>query len=203
MVQSCHMESSSDGSSTPKRAPRQRASRSSVRATRSNTERRVTPKLVEKVERVVTPPERKAPTPIASGKELKKKRRKQLLTAFVVLVIGIGTSAAVGSVDKGQIDVQRTIQERNERIRTNTTDERDVNTQWVEVPVQNTDGNPKGGLVGAGKSAPPSPAPTPVVASTTAASTEQTDSTTDSTSTEEVTDEVDSNDEETTFDTDI
>lgn len=178
VVQSCHMESSSDGSSTRRRAPRQRASRSSIRASRETTTRKVVsrrpaPKPVEKVERVA-PPERKAPTPIASTKASRMKRRKQLITAFVVLVIGIGISAVVGFTDKGQIDVQKTIQERNERIRTNTTDERDANTQLIEVPVQNTNIKPKEGLVGAGKAKAPAPAPVPVVTSSTTASTTDT-----------------------------
>lgn len=84
-------------------------------------------------------------------------------------------------LDKGQIDVQKTIGARNERIRTNNADDRDVNTSMVEVAVQNTNtvGKANGGFVGR-RTVDKAPLPAAVVASTTAISSNQMVSSTES-----------------------
>jgi hypothetical protein len=98
-----------------------------------------------------------------------------LITA-VILVVGVGASAAIGFTDQGQIDVNQAIEERNERIRSGQLREGD--TQRVIVPVQNTQANklPDGGLIGLGVGAapPPPPEPATTTATTTATSTDAT-----------------------------
>ena len=101
----------------------------------------------------------------------------------ILISIGIGSSAAVGVTDEGQINVQQAIEDRNERIRTNTQDERDVLTSTVEVPVQNSiRSKPQGGLWGR---SPDDPArqevvtPEPDTGTSTASTTEATASSTD------------------------
>jgi len=175
------MDSPSEEKVTPKRSPRKRASADASKA----------PRRVEQ-KRASSPVRRKAPTAIASGQATKKMKRRQFVIIGASLVFGIGASALIGITDKGQIDVKKTIEARNERIRTNTTDERDVNTSLVEVPVQNTNtaGKADGGLVGRGTGGK-KPQPAVVVASTTATSSDQTASSTDATasSSEAITDE--------------
>lgn len=127
---------------------------------------------------------RKAPTPVAGEQAVRRERKHQRIVAGTVLFLGIGASAALGFYDKGQIDVNQTIEERNERVRTNNTDERDVSTVLVEVPVVNSEnaGKADGGLVGLGEASSPTPIPPPV-ASSTASTTDQTASSTDATAT--------------------
>ena len=174
-----YMESSSEEILTPKRAPRKRAPAKRVgidgeikpRAPRKTattprkrvarkkveeTEETVTERITERVtEPVVSEKVRKAPTSFASEQQATKRFRKQMMVVAVVLITGIGTSAAVGFTDKGQIDVQKTIEDRNERIRNNTATEQDTIASKVEVPVQDTTAAAKenkadGGLIGRG-----------------------------------------------------
>jgi hypothetical protein len=56
------------------------------------------------------------------------------------LIIGVGASAGVGFTDKGGINVNEVIENRNERIRRGE-------IQDVIVPVQNTNPAPDGGLI--------------------------------------------------------
>lgn len=113
---------------------------------------------------------RKAPTSIAAQEVERKQKKKQLIIVGVVLFIGIGASAGVGLTDQGQINVNQTIEARNERVRTNKLDERDVNTSQLEVPVQNTNTKKAdGGLIGLGTGGnTPKPAAEIVAATTTA-----------------------------------
>jgi len=59
---------------------------------------------------------RKAPTRFASEARRLKDKRVQLGVVAALLVIGIGASAVVGFSDQGQIDVELTIQEREQRM---------------------------------------------------------------------------------------
>lgn len=173
------MESSYDEIQTPKRAPRKRApaKRVSVDAeTKSSTPsktaatktprkrvvRKVTKeevideRVIERVsDPVVSEKVRKAPTVFASEQQAARRLKRQMIVVAVVLLTGVGSSAAVGFTDKGQIDVQKTIEERNERIRNNTATEKDTIVSRVEVPVQDTTAVAKenkadGGLIGRG-----------------------------------------------------
>lgn len=131
---------------------------------------------------------RKAPTSIRKEQFDRQQRKRQMITIGVIMFVGIGASAAVGFTDKGVININQTIEERNERIRTNTTDERDVNTSLVEVPVQSAadGGKSAGGFVGMGAAAEaPAPKEEPVASAST---TDQTASSTETiaTSTESV-----------------
>ncbi|MCA9356785.1 hypothetical protein H6784_04770 [Candidatus Nomurabacteria bacterium] len=122
--------------------------------------RKVTPREIEKAEvRVDNELEsvtRKAPTPIRSEQRNRQLRKKQIIIVASIILVGIGVSAAVGLSDPGQINVSQTVEARNERIRTNNTDERDENTSLVEVPVQNTSnaGKSLSGFVGIGSAKP-------------------------------------------------
>lgn len=198
------MDSSSEEVLTPKRSLRKRVSVDAPRAPRkvaakAAPRKRVPRKTVserevfeesEEVESSTS--ERKAPTALASAQAIRQRRKKQTIVIGVLLVVGIIASAIVGYTDKGQIDVQKTIEARNERIRTNTTDSRDVNTSMVEVPVQNTNttGMADGGFVGYGESVE-TPKPADEVASTTASSTEETVPSTEAEADEEVVTESD------------
>ena len=190
------MESSSEEITPRKRATRQRATRD-PRKTASRTASSRTGTTITSVRRkpvapkkeqlvALTPdltgPVRKAPTPLSADKVERRRKKKRAATIAVLLAIGIGASAAVGYSDKGQIDVEGTIEARNERIRNHTADERDLVTSVVEVPVQNTSTNsrPDGGLVGRGSSGPATPraVPLPPVSTTTATSSDETASST-------------------------
>lgn len=179
------MPRSLDDSATPRRrATRQRATRKSVAA---EAPRRRSPRKVAGAspvkKRTVTAPEpevrapervtdekRKAPTPLAASKVSAARRKKVLMVAIGVLVVGVGASAAVGLTDSGQIDVQQTIEARNERVRSNTATEDDLIGGTVNVPVQSTSQKPDGGLRGLGTGgASPKPAPKPEPTATSTA----------------------------------
>ncbi|MBP9842690.1 MAG: hypothetical protein KBC62_01675 [Candidatus Pacebacteria bacterium] len=105
--------------------------------------------------------QRKAPTPIADDKVVKKKSRKQFIVIAAMIIIGVGASAAVGMTDKGRIDVDGIIAWRNEEARSSG------NTGAI-VSEQNTPQLPDGGLIGLGVGGPIGEASTtPSVASTT------------------------------------
>lgn len=205
------MTSSSEERRTPrKRATRKRASSTRVaqetalrtRRFASNKDRELNiPREVEAPKPAVRPSEpvadRKAPTSFASAKASRSLHKRRLKVVITVLIVGVGASAAVGLTDVGQIDVQKTIEARNERIRNNQADERDLMVSQVEVPVQNTNvGKADGGLVGRGVGTVPA-LPKAVPASTTATSTAtSTDATASSTS---PTDQAASSSESTTI----
>ena len=184
------MDSSSEEDLTPKRAPRRRVSSNAPRAPRKIAEKtaprkRVISRIVtdrdglQKSEERISPiSDRKAPTPLAEGQAVQQRRKKQTIVIVLTVVLGIGISALVGYTDNGQIDVQKTIEDRNERIRTNNPNEHDVMTSTLEVPVQNTNnaGKADGGFIGQGA---PASTPQPVVASSTATSSDQTASSTE------------------------
>ncbi len=121
-------------------------------------------RIISSARRVATPPKkiepeeptimqsRKAPTPLAADLVAHTEKKRQFIIVMILLGIGIGASAGVGFLDKGQINVEQTIEARNERIRNNQADERDVLVSQVEVPVQDTalQGKVDGGLVGRG-----------------------------------------------------
>ncbi|MCB9812216.1 hypothetical protein H6778_01005 [Candidatus Nomurabacteria bacterium] len=200
------MPRSSDEPEVPRRrAVRKRATRRSTRESTAEPVRKQQDEVEQKpvkVKKPAPPPEtteeRKAPTSLAGNKAIVRRKRKRLMVVGVLLVVGLGSSAAVGFTDQGQIDVQATIKARNDRIKNNQATEQDLMITQIEVPVQNTNKERKvdGGLHGLGIQTPPKP---PVeVASTTASSTtaSNTDATASSTaavasSTEAVSEEID------------
>jgi hypothetical protein len=207
MVQFSDMASTS-ADETPRRATRKRATRKSTTATRKRTVKRTTKKVTEeapvtrkKAEPVVEAPAvetetahstastRKAPTPLAGQRSQKKRKQRRIFIVGVVLAIGVLSSAGIGYTDPGEIDINATIEARNERLRTNTASQNDTEFSRVNVPVQNR-GNatePDGGLRGLG-SAPAQPAPPPP-ATSTATSTATTTDNQSATSTEDGIDE--------------
>jgi hypothetical protein len=176
------------GSSEGQDVPKKRVSRRVVATPR--VARRVvssrtadTPRIAAEEERQVEPvaptENRKAPTPLSAEGALRLQKRKQRIIVLILLCIGLGSSAAIGFLDQGQIDVEKTIEARNERIRNNQANEQDTLVSTIEVPVQdtNTQGKPDGGLIGRGTGGR---APVPEVsASSTATSTDQTASSTE------------------------
>ena len=90
-------------------------------------------------------PERKAPTPIAATKAATKSSRRQAAVVGVLILLGVGASAIVGFTDKGPINVEKTIADRNDRISRGE-------IQGEVVPVQNTPQVANGGMVGLGSS---------------------------------------------------
>lgn len=181
------MESSLDNENKiPTKTPRQRAVRKSTSVTEA-PKRRVARSSVsnQEIKAEATEPlptksglgesnkaARKAPTPISDNKIAKKAANRRKLVVLVLLILGIGASAMVGFTDQGQIDVVKTIEDRNSRIRNNSADARDVITSNVEVPVQNTNKMPDGGLVGRGTGGLPPAVKAEDISSSTATSTE-------------------------------
>ena len=203
MVQSSDMPSTSDEEELkPKRAPRKRATSTAAKKAAPKKPRKVAAKKAaprKKVAPVVEEPEntedeqatavpevtRKAPTTFSTAKPKRRFPRHSVIVG-VILLIGVGASAAVGFSDVGQINVNEVIEARNQRVLNNSTDERDDVVNSVSVPVQNTNNQNQvdGGLVGIGDTTPP-PAP---AATTTASTTDTTASSTEpvATSTQEV-----------------
>ncbi|MEY3784320.1 MAG: hypothetical protein RLZZ230_642 [Candidatus Parcubacteria bacterium] len=205
------MDSSFDEDVTPKRVPKKRAPakrvsaadkvtvrapRKTIATTASVPRKRAPRKTVASVadtvvakavsEQVDDDATRKAPTSFGAEQQATKIRRRQLMVVAVVLLTGIGASAAVGFSDKGLIDVQKTIESRNERIRTNTATALDTIVSSVEVPVQDTSADSKdkkidGGLHGRGTggSVPNTKAESAITASTTEVSASSTEAVTD------------------------
>jgi hypothetical protein len=157
-------------------SPRQRASRKPI------VEKKVAPskKVTKDVPEVDTSDQRKAPTPFASTKARTAQKRKQLFVVVVLMAMGLGASAGVGFTDDGQINVKQTIEDRNNRIRTNNTNENDVLISNIEIPVQNTNtsNKPDGGLIGR-PFTPEAPKPVAPIATSTATSSSQMASSTD------------------------
>lgn len=198
------MEESEDIKSAPrKRATRKRATRKTadkssseaVRVLRRGMSKEKEPAAEKKPLRFPvskktakesddTAQSRKAPTPIARKRAGVRHKRRQQLIVGALLLVGVVASAAVGFTDDGQIDIDATVEARNERIRTNTTDAQDVVTSTMEVPVQTSSVKHTGATLrgrGTGVSNTPS-VPMPVsdtdVSSSTATSTDETASTT-------------------------
>lgn len=125
---------------TKKRAPTKRARSTSV----GESEK---PKRAPRKKAVIEAPSeitsRKAPTPLAQTRSKKQTTRKQIGIIAALLILGIGGSAAVGLTDKGQIDVGKTIADRN-------TQAIGDNPNAIMVPVQSTTQEPDGGLIGLG-----------------------------------------------------
>lgn len=101
--------------------------------------RRVAPPAAE--------PLRKAPTPIAEKKAATKTQRRQIIVVAAMMIIGVGASAVIGYTDKGSINVEQTISNRNDQI---TNGE----IQGEILSVQNTPQLPDGGLIGLGLDGP-------------------------------------------------
>lgn len=146
---------------TSPRAKKAVADKAPVSSRASRAKKTVDKKLTPetKVEKSVdskTTGSRRAPTKIASGKASKKTKRKQVAIVIVLILVGVGASAMVGITDPGAIDVNTTIEARNDRMRDSGQD----SSQVVSVPVQNTTGQADGGLIGLGIGSQPV-APTP------------------------------------------
>lgn len=106
---------------------------------------------------------RKAPTKFAAEKARKKTRRNQYIVIGLLIMVGVGASAAVGLSDSeaGQINVAQTIRERNERMANLV----DVNGPTIVVPTPSQ--VPDGGLIGL-RPADPAQSPEPSAATSTA-----------------------------------
>lgn len=147
-----------------KRAPRKRAPLVSAPAAEKPKQTR---KKAAVSEAVVETTKRKAPTILISKGTTKSPARKQVFIVATLLIIGVGSSAAIGFTDPGQIDVVKTITERNEQAKNSDT------PNPIMVPVQSTTQEPDGGLVGLGIGGPEAqPATTPSSTETIASSTE-------------------------------
>jgi hypothetical protein len=177
-----------------KRAPRKRVTRpaSAVSAVEKPPRKRAPRKKVEKdisqsvpLESTVTTPaeeliqplvtERKAPTNIGLDYIQKQTRKKQTLIIATILFLGLVSSAGVGLTDEGQINIQQTIEERNEKILTDSGEAPTEGMNQVAVPVQNTTGHTGATLKGKGSSGNKVPAESETTSTTTEPSTETAD----------------------------
>lgn len=129
----------------PKRAPQKRASSVS---TSGAARPKQTRKKTASNETVVETNKRKAPTALSQRRTKKSPVRKHVLIIGMLLIIGVGGSAAIGFTDPGQIDVVKAITERNEQAKNSDT------PNPIMVPVQSTTQEPDGGLVGLGIGGP-------------------------------------------------
>ncbi len=173
------MSGSSEEEVPKKRAPRKRAISASMEGDIRSPRRRAVRKNVSasKVEEVVVPREsipepsevrRKAPTELRERSHSKNKRRNQLIITLGIFIVGVGASAAVGFTDRGVIDVNKVVEERNERIRAGGGNA-ETGTEIISVQNQDKAREADGGLRPADPSTiEPPPAP---IASTTATST--------------------------------
>ena len=124
---------SENGGETPtpvKRAPRRRAP-SKASSSANTSPPRVSSERSE---------QRKAPTPIAAQRATKKSAKRQTFVVILLMLLGIGSSAAVGFTDIGKIDVNKIIEDRNKKVESGE-------LQGEIVPVQNTNQEPDGGLI--------------------------------------------------------
>jgi hypothetical protein len=162
----------------PKRAPRKRAAKvvlsdsAASAAVKSAPRKRVSKKETDTESSVARSPResvRKAPTPIAAERAKTRRGRKNVTVVAILLLLGVGSSAAVGFTDKGKIDVAQTIAKRNEEARA-------AGKPEITIPVQTTL-EPNGGLLGVGDDT----AAQPAQASTTPATASSTESTASST----------------------
>ncbi len=124
----------------PKRAPAKRARSTSV-VDAPKPKRAPRKKVVTATSSVTVG--RKAPTPLAQTRTKKQTIRKHVGIVAVLLILGIGGSALVGFSDKGQIDVGKTIADRNAQAIGD-------NPNAIMIPVQSTTQEPDGGLIGLG-----------------------------------------------------
>jgi hypothetical protein len=193
------MESSSDEQPVSKKSTTQRVRAKRISpASRERAARGVQPAVTKPKASTLKSEEgtldssnkRRAPTPFAASKKARRLKQKRNIIVVLVMVVGVAASAAVGLIDEGQINVQQIVEDRNERIRTNTQNERDTLKSTVAVPVQNPSKKPEGGLKGFGVGANPPP-PEPRVSSSTATSSDEFAS-----STVEVADDVENEAEE-------
>jgi hypothetical protein len=184
MLQSCYMSPQGETEvvlEKPKRTPRKRAPKADLsdNATTAPIKRVPQKRVVKRVVEESRPERsssRKAPTPIAAEKAKTRRGRKNVTVVAILLLLGIGSSAAVGFTDKGQIDVAQTIAQRNEAARA-------AGQPEITIPVQTTV-EPNGGLTGVGddpNAQPPVSAPD----SSSASSTEATASTTEEAASQE------------------
>ncbi len=159
----------------PKRAPRERAPKADFNhdAAAVPLKRAPQKRAVRKADNEPAPARisaRKAPTPIAAERAKVKRSRKNATVVAVLLLLGVGSSAAVGFTDKGQIDVAQTIAQRNEAARA-------AGQPELTIPVQTTL-EPNGGLIGVGDDPsvqPPAATTTPATASSTEAAASSTE----------------------------
>ena len=165
----------------PKRAPRKRApkadsSRDAAVAPINRAPRKSAAKKLVEDPSSTRPSARKAPTPIAAQKEKTKRGRKNATVVALLLLLGVGSSAAIGFTDKGQIDVAQTIAKRNEEAKA-------AGQPEIIIPVQTTL-EPNGGLLGVGDD--PNAQPQASSTQPTATSTEATASSTEESTSSEV-----------------
>lgn len=127
--------------------PKKRAPRKKVAEDREESQD-IAPALRKtRTPRVESVSERKAPTPIAATRAASKSTRRQLVVVSLLILIGVGASAGIGFTDKGSIDVNKTITDRNDKI---TRGEE----QGELVGMQSTTQEPDGGLIGLGIGGP-------------------------------------------------
>lgn len=153
MVQSLHMPrviTATEEKEKPKRAPRKKVVKEVVPEDVApvpvkRTRKKSVPQEEVVVEQAST---RKAPTPIAEKKASSKNNRRQIFIVALLLVLGVGSSAAVGFSDKGSINVEETITYRNDQAK--------AAGDPIEsmIPVQNTTQEVDGGLIGLGIGSP-------------------------------------------------
>lgn len=147
-----------------KRAPRKRASSVSTSASEGPRQTRRKTSQDEVLSETV---KRKAPTTLSPTRTTKSPVRKHAIVIGLLLIVGVGGSAAIGFTDPGQIDVVKAITERNEQAKNGDT------PNPIMVPVQSTTQEPDGGLVGLGIGGPETqPATTSSSTEVTASSSE-------------------------------
>ncbi len=189
---------SSETTEVPKRAPRRRVPRKTVR--------KVAPVSEEVVETVSAPLRRKSPTSIAAPTSARTGLSYRRFIPVGIVALTLLAAILIGYSDDGQIDIAGVIADRNERVASGQATAADVGVSGeasgLVIPVQNTETLPDAGLVASTNQDAPLPAPTevpPTDTASTSSSTEAIDGETATTSEavaeEEVTEETGTPDE--------
>jgi hypothetical protein len=169
-------------SETRVRRPRKSTTKETKESGRKSSTRKKVEEVLEVSEEVEIQEEsitedkvsRKAPTSLGLKKIRISRRQRQQIIAVSMILVGMVASVAVGLTDGGQINVDATIQARSEQINTNTSEDNELITSTVEVPVQNSQKHAVGHLRGRGVGAnnPSAPIEPTVAGTSTATSTD-------------------------------
>jgi hypothetical protein len=142
-----------------KKAPRKAAAKKKTPAKKTVNKKTLVEETeeTEVTEVAVAIKKRKAPTVFLSEATKKRAVKTQVIVVGVLLIMGVGASAAVGfnDSDAGQIDVEETIRVQNARMANLV----DVDGPTVVAPVPNRATTPDAGLIPAADQTKRAPAP--------------------------------------------
>lgn len=90
--------------------------------------------------------ERKAPTPLAVASLAHNRNRFSLVTMGAIFVASLAVSVGIGLLDPGHINVEATVTNQNNKINRGEVLDNNGQVTTKNIPVQNPDSRPNGGL---------------------------------------------------------